>query len=229
MPITDWPAAYKAAELVRVLRAEDAVVRVVMSSTAADFVTPLTFQALSGNEVYTALLDADQETAMGHINLARWADEVLIAPATANFIAKLRIGIADDLLSTLCLATDAPISIAPAMNRLMWEHAATQENVRCLKDRGIRLFGPSEGSQACGESGFGRMMEPVDICSAVVSANQNPVLDGLSVLISAGPTREPIDPVRYISNRSSGKMGYALAIAASEAGADVTDRRHRRL
>ncbi len=220
--VTGGIAAYKAAELVRLLRAEGAAVRVVMTQAARAFVTPLTFEALSNEPVHLTLLDATEESAMGHISLARWANVILIAPATADFIARLRLGLADDLLATLCLATDAPIVLAPAMNRLMWENAATQENIRCLQDRGIRVFGPAAGEQACGEVGWGRMLEPVEICNQLEWIFQNGALAGLTVLISAGPTREPIDPVRYISNRSSGRMGYALAQAAQEAGAAVS-------
>jgi phosphopantothenoylcysteine decarboxylase/phosphopantothenate--cysteine ligase len=220
--VTGGIAAYKAAELVRLLRAEGANVRVVMTEAATAFVTPLTFQALSDNPVHLRLLDATEESAMGHISLARWAEAILVAPATADFIARLRLGLADDLLSSLCLASDAPIFLAPAMNRLMWESAATQDNVRLLKERGVRLLGPTAGEQACGEVGQGRMVEPSDLRDELKAALQNGALAGLSVLVSAGPTREPIDPIRYISNRSSGKMGYAIAQVAQEAGAAVT-------
>ncbi|HYE35091.1 bifunctional phosphopantothenoylcysteine decarboxylase/phosphopantothenate--cysteine ligase CoaBC [Methylocaldum sp.] len=220
--ITGGIAAYKAAELTRLLRNAGASVRVAMTHAATAFVSPLTFQALSANPVHTELLDTGEESAMGHISLARWADLVLIAPATADFIAKLRAGLGDDLLSTLCLATRAPIAVAPAMNQAMWDNPATQENVRCLRDRGMRILGPEEGGQACGEVGMGRLLEPQQICDELGSFFDNGVLAGLSVLISAGPTREAIDPVRYISNRSSGKMGYALAEAATQAGAKVS-------
>ena len=215
-------AAYKAAELVRLLRAEDVGVKVVMTRSATAFVAPLTFQALSGQPVSLELLDAHAEAAMGHINLARWADRILIAPATADFIAKLRIGIADELLTAVCLAAEAPIVLAPAMNRVMWHNSATQNNVQCLRNRGIKILGPMEGAQACGETGLGRMMEPADIRAALAAAFGGGILNGVSVLVTAGPTREAIDPVRYISNRSSGKMGYAVATAAAEAGAEVT-------
>ncbi|WP_434110353.1 bifunctional phosphopantothenoylcysteine decarboxylase/phosphopantothenate--cysteine ligase CoaBC [Methylocaldum sp. GT1TLB] len=220
--VTGGIAAYKAAELTRLLRNVGASVRVVMTHAATAFVSPLTFQALSGNPVHTELLDTGEESAMGHISLARWADLVLIAPATADFIAKLRIGLGDDLLSTVCLATRAPIAVAPAMNQAMWDNPATQENVRRLSDRGVRILGPAEGDQACGEVGMGRLLEPQRILEELESFFGGGVLAGLSVLISAGPTREPIDPVRYISNRSSGKMGYALAEAAGRAGAKVS-------
>lgn len=220
--VTGGIAAYKTAELVRLLKKEGAEVRVVMTKAATKFVTPLTFQALSGNPVATDLLDTDADAAMGHINLVRWADLVLVAPATANFIAKLRTGLADDLLSTLCLATDVPIALAPAMNRMMWQNEATRENCRCLRQRSIQLFGPDEGEQACGELGPGRMVEPQALVDSIRRFFEPGILEGVSVLISAGPTREPIDPVRFISNRSSGKMGYAVAEAAAKAGASVT-------
>lgn len=220
--VTGGIAAYKAAELTRLLRNAGASVRVAMTQAATAFVSPLTFQALSANPVHTELLDPGEESAMGHIGLARWADLVLIAPATADFIARLRIGLGDDLLSTICLATRAPIAVAPAMNQAMWDNPATQENVRSLSDRGVRILGPAEGDQACGEVGMGRLLEPQRICGELESVFGTGLLAGLSVLISAGPTREPIDPVRYISNRSSGKMGYALAEAATQAGAKVS-------
>jgi len=220
--VTGGIAAYKAAELTRLLRSAGASVRVAMTHAATAFVSPLTFQALSANPVHTELLDPGEESAMGHISLARWADLVLIAPATADFIAKLRIGLGDDLLSTVCLATRAPIAVAPAMNQAMWDNPATQENVRCLSDRGVRILGPAAGDQACGEVGMGRLLEPQRICDELESLFGTGILAGLSVLISAGPTREAIDPVRYISNRSSGKMGYVLAEAAAQAGAKVS-------
>ena len=221
-------AAYKSAELVRLLKKQGAEVQVVMTQSAMQFVSPLTFQALSGNPVHTELLDADAENAMGHINLARWADCLLIAPATANLIAKLSHGLADDLLSTLYLAATCPVYVAPAMNQAMWSKTVTQENVETLQRHGVKLIGPEQGDQACGETGYGRMTEPVAICNYLADAleNQNPspvqCLQGMNVLISAGPTREPVDPVRYLTNRSSGKMGYALAKAALKAGAEVT-------
>lgn len=217
--VTGGIAAYKAAELTRLLTTAGAEVRVAMTRAATAFIAPLTFEALSGNPVHLELLDPGQEAVMGHIHLARWADTVLIAPATADFIAKLRAGLADDLLSALCLAATAPVVLAPAMNRAMWAHPATQDNAACLAGRGVRLLGPGVGEQACGESGPGRMLEPADIVAAL--ANAEGKLAGLSVLITAGPTREAIDPVRYLSNRSSGKMGYAVAEAALAQGAEV--------
>lgn len=220
--VTGGIAAYKAAELVRLLRAEGAEVRVVMTQAATEFIAPMTFQALSGNPVRLDLFDEAEEAAMGHINLARWADLIVLSPASADFIAKMRIGVASDLLSTLCLATQARIFIAPAMNRVMWEHPATQENILCLSDRGVVLMGPGQGGQACGETGWGRMLEPQDICRALTERFETGVLKGVSVLITAGPTREAIDPVRFISNRSSGKMGFAIAEQASAKGARVT-------
>ena len=220
--VTGGVAAYKAAELTRRLREAGAEVQVVMTAGASHFVTPLTFQALSGRPVRTDLWDQAAEAAMGHIELARWADLVLVAPASADFLARLAGGRADDLLATLCLATDAPICVAPAMNRLMWANAATQANVATLAARGVRLLGPACGVQACGETGLGRMVEPEAIVGAIASLGASGVLAGLNVVISAGPTREPLDPVRFISNRSSGKMGYAVAEAARDAGAVVT-------
>ncbi len=220
--VTGGIAAYKSAELVRRLREQGAALRVVMTCAACEFITPLTMQALSGRPVHTALLDYEAEAAMGHIELARWSDLVLIAPASANFIAGLAHGAADDLLSTLCLATDAPILLAPAMNQQMWKNAATQANVARLKERGISMAGPAFGAQACGEVGPGRMLEPTALVERVMKQFTTNILSGTSVLVTAGPTREAIDPVRYISNRSSGKMGYAIARAAQEAGAQVT-------
>ena len=219
--VTGGIAAYKSATLVRRLMDEGAEVRVVMTSGAEAFITPLTFQALSGNPVHTDLLDPAAEAAMGHIELARWASLILIAPASANTIARLAHGLADDLLGTLCLASEAPLVIAPAMNRIMWSHAATQQNIDTLHARGVRTLGPGVGSQACGETGAGRMLEPEEIVAHLGGTN-NSALAGKKVLITAGPTREPIDPVRFLSNRSSGKMGYAIANAARELGAEVT-------
>lgn len=193
-----------------------------MTESATRFVTPLTFQALTGNPVHTELLDADEENAMGHINLARWADLLLIAPATANAIAKFSHGLADDLLSTIYLAANCPVSIAPAMNQAMWQKPATTENIQRLKAHGLTIIGPEPGEQACGETGPGRMTEPEEICRRLLIESDSGLLRGTSVLISAGPTREPLDPVRYITNRSSGKMGYALAQAALDSGAKVT-------
>lgn len=213
-------AAYKAAELVRLLRQQGAEVRVVMTEAAQQFITPLTLQALSGQAVHCQLLSAEQEQVMGHIHLARWADVVIIAPATANMLAKIAHGLADDLLSTLCLAAECPVWVAPAMNQAMWRKPATQANVAILQQQGVRLIGPESGEQACGEMGFGRMAEPASICSRLL-ADKPGFLQGRKFVISAGPTREPLDPVRFISNRSSGKMGYALAQAALDAGAEV--------
>lgn len=214
-------ATYKSAELVRLLRNQDHDVRVVMTSSAMQFVRPLTFQALSGHAVQSQLLDADEENAMGHINLARWADCLIIAPATANTIAKLSQGLADDLLSTLYLACESSVLIAPAMNQAMWKKAVTQENIKRLQQQGVTILGPATGVQACGEIGPGRMLEAEEICAYLGQRQERGLLQGKTVLISAGQTREPIDPVRYISNRSSGKMGYALAAAAQQAGASV--------
>jgi len=220
-------AAYKSAEIVRRLRERGAEVQVVMTAGARQFVTPLTFQALSGRPVRSDLWDEAAEAAMGHIELARWADRILVAPATADFIARLAHGLADDLLATLCLATEVPISIAPAMNRLMWSNPATQANVALLRSRGVAMLGPSVGDQACGETGPGRMLEPADLVDAILAAAPAAtpadagVLAGRKVLVTAGPTRERIDPVRFITNRSSGKMGYAVAEAARDAGAEV--------
>ncbi|MCF6202522.1 MAG: bifunctional phosphopantothenoylcysteine decarboxylase/phosphopantothenate--cysteine ligase CoaBC [Methylococcaceae bacterium] len=216
-------AAYKSAELLRLMCQQGYDVRVIMTQSAIAFISPLTFQALSGNPVATQLLNADEENAMGHINLARWADKIIIAPATANSIAKFRHGFADDLLSTLYLAANCPIFIAPAMNHVMWNQRVTQENIECLKNRGVNIIGPESGAQACGETGFGRMSEPAIIFKALFEEKSSNIsLKDVNVLISAGPTREPLDPVRYITNRSSGKMGYALAEAARNAGANVT-------
>ncbi len=220
--VTGGIAAYKSAELVRRLRERGADVQVVMTAAAREFVGPLTFQALSGRPVRTDLWDSAAEAAMGHIELARWAEAVLVAPATADFIARLAQGRADDLLATLCLASAAPIAVAPAMNRLMWANAATVANIEKLRARGVQILGPAEGAQACGEVGEGRMLEPTELAErleALLPA-AGP-LRGRRVLITAGPTRERIDPVRFISNRSSGKMGFAVAQAAREAGAEV--------
>ena len=219
--MTGGIAAYKAAELVRRLRDAGAEVRVVMTESAGRFVTALTFQALSGNPVRSSLWDEGAEAAMGHIELARWAEEVLIAPASADTIARLAQGRADDLLSTLVLASSAPLSVAPAMNQQMWAHPATRANIDLLRQRGVRVLGPASGSQACGDVGDGRMLEPDDIVQALLQARGPRPLDGLSVLVSAGPTYEDIDPVRFIGNRSSGRMGFAIAAAAIQAGARV--------
>jgi len=220
--VTGGIAAYKAPDLVRRLRADGAEVRVVMTRAATEFVRPLTFQAVSGAPVHVDLLDSAAEAAMGHIELARWAELVVVAPASADFIARLAAGLADDLPSTLCLATAAPLLVAPAMNRLMWAHPATCDNVEVLRRRGVLLCGPDSGEQACGETGPGRMAEPAAIVEAAAQAFGSDALAGVRVLLTAGPTQEPIDPVRFITNRSSGKMGYAVAAAARAAGATVT-------
>ena len=215
-------AAYKALELVRRLRDEGAAVRVVMTSAATRFVGELSFQALSGEPVHRDLLDARAEAAMGHIELARWADAVVVSPATADFVARIRYGLADDLGTAVCLASAAPLLLAPAMNQQMWHNPATQENIRALAARGIESVGPDSGSQACGETGPGRMAEPLAIVTAIAELFSTGSLTGLRVMVTAGPTREAIDPVRYLSNRSSGKMGYAIAQSAFEAGAEVS-------
>lgn len=220
--VTGGIAAYKAAELIRRLQDFGAIVRVVMTKAAQEFITPLTLQALSGNPVHCDLLDTEAEAAMGHIELARWADLVLVAPASADFMARLANGQADDLLTTVCLATDAGIAIAPAMNQAMWRDAATQANLETLLNKPVAIFGPGDGSQACGDIGPGRMLEASILAEMTADQFQSNVLDGVNVVITAGPTREAIDPVRYISNHSSGKMGFALAQAAVEAGASVT-------
>ena len=219
--VTGGIAAYKSAELVRLLRKLEADVRVVMTRAACEFITPLTLQALSHNPVHLDLLDPKAEAAMGHIELAKWADVILVAPATADFIARLATGQADDLLTTLCLATSAPICLAPAMNQGMWRDASTQQNVELLKEKGLRMYGPADGSQACGDIGPGRMIDPELIVEHAAELFTHETLSGLKVMITAGPTREDIDPVRFISNHSSGKMAYALASAAIEAGASV--------
>ena len=220
--VTGGISAYKAAFLVRLLRKNGANVRVVMTQSATKFVPPVTFQALSAKPVHTELLDLNTETAMGHIELAKWADLILIAPASANFIARYANGFAEDLLSTLCLATDSPVIIAPAMNQQMWRNQATQENLERINTRGITVVGPTEGVQACGDDGPGRMLEPEEIVVHTANIFQTNILTGSRLLVTAGPTREAIDPVRFLSNRSSGRMGYAVATAAAEAGADVT-------
>lgn len=215
-------AAYKAAELVRRARERGAEVQVVATSAALEFVGSVTFQALSGRSVRSSLWDAAAEAAMGHIELARWATHLLVAPATADLIARLRAGIADDLLTTLCLASAAPLALAPAMNQQMWAAAATQVNVEILRQRGVRILGPATGSQACGEVGPGRLPAPDELAAAIAAQFTAPRFAGVRVVVTAGPTREPVDPVRYITNRSSGKMGYAVAEAFAEAGAEVT-------
>ena len=222
--VTGGIATYKSPDLVRRLREQGAQVQVVMSRGARAFVSPITFQAVSGGRVRDELWDEASEAAMGHIELARWADLVLVAPATAHCLGSLAAGLASDLLTTLCLATEAQIILAPAMNQAMWSNPAVQENRELLERRGVRFLGPAEGDQACGEVGPGRMMEPLDIVRSVFEKParfSSQSLKGLTVIVTAGPTREPIDPVRYITNRSSGKMGFALAAAAEEAGAKV--------
>ncbi|MDG2917078.1 bifunctional phosphopantothenoylcysteine decarboxylase/phosphopantothenate--cysteine ligase CoaBC [Bisgaard Taxon 10/6] len=221
--ITGGIAAYKSIELIRLLRKNEAEVRVVLTPAAAEFVTPLTLQAISGNPVSQSLLDLAAELAMGHIELAKWADAVLIAPASADFIARLTVGMANDLLSTVCLATASPILLAPAMNQQMYAQTVTQENIAKLAARGMKFIGPACGFQACGDVGAGRMSEPGEIFTALSEFfGRKQDLTGLSVAITAGPTREAIDPVRYISNHSSGKMGFAIAAAFAERGAEVT-------
>jgi len=220
--VTGGIAAYKAAEIVRHLKKSGSSVRVVMTKSAEEFITPLTLQALSGNRVSRELLDAEAEAAMGHIELAKWADGILIAPATANTLARLSSGRGDDLLSTITLAFEGPISLAPAMNQAMWRDSRTQENLKKLIDKGYILCGPGSGEQACGDVGLGRMLEPLEIMKIFSDSFKEGILSGKSVLITAGPTKEPIDPVRFITNRSSGKMGYSLAEAAIDAGAIVT-------
>ncbi len=220
--VTGGIAAYKAAELIRRLKDHHVDVRVVMTPASQEFITPLTLQALSGNPVHIDLLDPDDEAAMGHIELAKWADLILIAPASADFIARLNAGMANDLLSTLCLASVARIALAPAMNQAMWLDTQTQLNVKALEQKGRLILGPAEGLQACGDVGPGRMLEPTDIINQLAPLFSTHALSGKHVVITAGPTREAIDPVRYISNHSSGKMGFALAQAALDAGASVT-------
>ena len=226
-------SCYKSADLVRKLTEAGAAVRVVMTDAAREFVTPLTFQALSAHPVHTDLLDPAAEAAMGHIELARWADIILIAPATANTIAKLANGMADNLLSTVCLASEAPLVIAPAMNRIMWSNPATDANIKILRSRGVNITGPGSGDQACGGTGAGRMLEPLEIRHALIqflagnatntgSATTSDKLSGVKIVLTAGPTQEPLDPVRFLSNNSSGKMGFAMARSAAALGADVT-------
>lgn len=215
-------AAYKSAMLARLLKQAGCEVRVVMTEGAQAFITPLTLQALTGEPVRTSLLDPEAEAGMGHIELARWADTILIAPATADLMARLAAGMADDLLTTLCLASQSRKVMAPAMNQAMWAHPATQRNAARLAEDGWRLLGPASGDQACGDVGPGRMLEPEEILAALLEPPKAPEAAGLAVTISAGPTREPLDPVRYLSNHSSGKMGYALAEAAAALGARVT-------
>ena len=215
-------AAYKACELVRRLRDLGAQVRVVMTQNATHFVSATTFQALSGEAVRVSLWDEQAEMAMGHIELARWAERIIIAPASADLIARLAHGMANDLLTTLCLASAAPLYVAPAMNQQMWAHPAVQENVDTLRRRGVHLLGPASGDQACGDIGSGRMLEPLELRAALVGSFGDGALRGLKMVVSAGPTYEDIDPVRFIGNRSSGRMGFAVAGAAADAGAQVT-------
>lgn len=220
--ITGGIAAYKSAELTRILKGAGADVRVVMTPAATEFITPLTMQALSGHQVHLHLLDPEAEAGMGHIELAKWADMILIAPASADFMARLDNGQGNDLLTTICLATESPIVLAPAMNQAMWRDTQTQVNAKSLQSKGVQLLGPGIGEQACGDTGPGRMLEPQDIAEQVAEMFDLGLLTGKKVFITAGPTREAMDPVRYISNHSSGKMGYALAEAAIDAGAEVT-------
>ncbi len=221
--VTGGIAAYKSVELVRRLTEQDVHVQVVMTRAATDFVGSLTFQAVSGRPVRVTLLDPEAEAGMGHIELARWPELILIAPASADFLARMAHGLADDLLSTLCLATDRPIAVAPAMNRLMWANPATRANCQRLSERGVLIWGPGEGDQACGETGSGRMLEPLELREQVrAHFAGSSALAGLRVLVTAGPTRENIDPVRFISNHSSGRMGFAVAAGAARAGATVT-------
>jgi phosphopantothenoylcysteine decarboxylase/phosphopantothenate--cysteine ligase len=222
--VTGGIAAYKSPDLVRRLIERGAEVQVVMTAAAQKFITPMSFQAVSGRPTRSDLWDSAAEAAMGHIELARWAQLVLIAPASADFLARLAGGRADDLLTTLCLATEAPVVLAPAMNRIMWANKATQANVDTVVSRGVRILGPASGGQACGEIGAGRMWEPIELAESLLQPPPNAgLLAGLNVLITAGPTRERLDPVRYLTNRSSGKMGFAVAEAAREAGAHVTE------
>jgi phosphopantothenoylcysteine decarboxylase/phosphopantothenate--cysteine ligase len=220
--VTGGIAAYKSADLVRRLREHGAEVQVVMTKSACEFITPLTLQALSGRPVHIELLDPATEAGMSHIELARWSDVILVAPATANFLARLAHGLADDLLAAVALAAAVPIVAAPAMNQQMWRNPATQANIQMLITRGIGLAGPAAGEQVCGEWGPGRMLEPLEIVNAVIAVFETGTLDGMHVMVTAGPTQEAIDPIRFISNRSSGRMGYAIARAAREAGAQVT-------
>lgn len=219
--MTGGIAAYKSADLTRRLLDEGAEIQVVMTDAAKAFISPLTMQALSGRPVRDSLLDPAAESGMGHIELGRWADAVLVAPASADFIAKLAGGMASDLLTTVCLATAAPVILAPAMNQAMWQKAATQRNIATLVADGVEILGPASGDQACGDVGPGRMLEPQEIISNLISGAKQGALSGLRVTVTAGPTWEALDPVRGLSNHSSGKMGYAVAAAARKAGADV--------
>lgn len=218
--VTGGIAAYKCAELVRLLKKAGADVQVVVTETAQQFITPLTLETLSGRPVYSSWDEI--EAGIGHIELARWADRILIAPATADTLARLVQGNGAQLLDAMCLASEAPLFVAPAMNRVMWESQATQENLRVLIDRGVTLLGPDEGAQACGETGPGRMLEPQALCQSLDGSFENDRLAGVNILVTAGPTQESLDPVRCLTNHSSGKTGYAIAIAAKNAGANVT-------
>ena len=221
--VTGGIAAFKSLELVRQIRTAGGEVRAILTKSATEFVTPLSLQALTEDRVYSDIFSLTDESEMGHIQLSRNSDLILVAPATANFLAKMRLGICDDLASTVVLATDKPVMVAPAMNVRMWDHAATQENIITLKDRNIKFIGPDEGEMACGEYGLGRMAEPTEIVNAIQSILQpNRALLGKTALVTAGPTREPIDPVRFIANRSSGKQGYSIAEALAAAGAETT-------
>ncbi len=219
--VTGGIAAYRSAELARRLCEIDAEVRVVMTEGATQFITELTMQAVSGNPVRRQLFDSQAEAGMGHIELARWATQVIVAPASASFLARLSHGLANDLLSTICLATKSPVAVAPAMNQVMWENQATQDNLATLRNRGIAILGPDSGSQACGEVGPGRMLQPQEIVQRIIAAESGP-MSGLNVLVTAGSTWEAMDPVRGITNRSSGRMGYSIVDAAAQAGATVT-------
>lgn len=219
-------AAYKSLELIRLLKKSGASVRCILTKSGAEFVTPMSVAALSENPVYTDLFSLKDESEMGHIRLSREADLIVIAPASANMIAKMAHGLADDLATTTLLAANKPVLIAPAMNHMMWEHPATQSNIQTLTSRGVRVVGPEQGDMACGEYGYGRMSEPSEIVAAILSGHRTPPLsrplEGRKALVTSGPTYEPIDPVRFIGNRSSGKQGHAIAIALRDAGADVT-------
>lgn len=220
--ITGGIAAYKILELIRRLKEQQAQIKVILTSSAKEFITPLSVQALLGERIYDTLLSAENEAAMSHIELARWAEVILVAPATAHFMAKYANGLADDLLSTVALATMAQVIVAPAMNQQMWQHPATQNNLNTLQQRGAIICGPATGSQACGENGPGRMLEAEDLLNALATHFMTKTLAGKHILITAGPTQEPLDPIRFLSNHSSGKMGYALANAALQLGAKVT-------
>jgi len=215
-------AAYKAAQLARLLTRAGAEVQVVMTPAAREFIGEMTLQAITGRPVRCAIFDPAHEAAMGHIELARWAELILVAPASADFLARLQAGMADTLLHTLCLASDAPVALAPAMNQAMWRHPATRQNVLTLEGRGVHILGPAEGDQACGDSGPGRMLEPEQLLQAAESLMGRGSMAGIKALVTAGPTREPLDPVRFLGNRSSGRMGYALAEALLREGAEVT-------